>query len=176
MWCNDIGRSTDQGGTPICGQYHSRCHGGLEEGVEVGETLDVKHMNFIDEDDSWNDLRDTLVNITLDNFINLSAKLIGDFCPATLDETAHDAHNILAALWSSICGIEVTKSDVLNELLALVDIALGQRDIGFRLEVIGGCIGIRATNTFDGTGVCFDIDDITNDDFFFEDGLIDTRV
>lgn len=133
-------------------------------------------MNLIDEDDSWNDLRNTLVNIALDDLIDLSAKFIGDFCPATLYKTAHDAHNILATLWSSICGVKVTKGDVLNEFLALVNIALGQGDIGFRLEVIRRCIGVRAANTFDGTSVCLDVDDVTDNDFFLEDGLVDTRI
>jgi len=136
MWCNNISRSTDKGFASVGGQHNGRCHGGLEEGIEVGETLDIEHMNLIDEDDSWNDLCDTLVNVALDDFIDFSAKFIGDFCPATLDETAHDAHNILAALWSGVCGVKITKGDVLNEFLALVNIALGQRDIGFGLEVV----------------------------------------
>ena len=108
MWCNDIGRSTDKGFTSVSGQYHGRCHGRLEEGVEVGETLDVEHVNLIDEDDSWDDLCNALVNIAFDHFVDLSAKFIGDFGPATLDETAHDAHNILAALWSGVCGVKIT--------------------------------------------------------------------
>ena len=136
MWRNYIRRPTDKGFASVGGQHHRRCHGGLEEGVEVGETLDIEHMNLIDEDDSWNDLCNTLVNIALDDFINLSAKLIGDFCPATLDQTAHDTHNILTALWPGVCGVKVTKGDILNEFLALVNIALGQRDIGFGLEII----------------------------------------
>jgi len=39
-------------------------------------------------------------------------------------------------LWSGVCGIEIAEGDILNELFALVNIALGQRDIGFGLEVI----------------------------------------
>jgi len=93
-------------------------------------------MNFIDEDDTWNDLCDTLVNVALDDFVDFSAKFIGDLCPATLDETAHYAHNVLAALWSSVCGIKIAECDILDEFLALVNIALGQRNIGFGLEVI----------------------------------------
>jgi len=42
----------------------------------------------------------------------------------------------LTALRPGVCGVKVTKGDILNEFLALVDIALGQRDIGFGLEVI----------------------------------------
>ena len=93
-------------------------------------------MNLIDEDDAWNDLRNTLVNVTLDDFVDFSAKFIGNLCPAALDETAHYAHNVLAALRPGVCGIKITEGDILNEFLALVNIALGQRDIGFGLEVI----------------------------------------
>ena len=136
VWGNDIGRPTDEGFASVCGQHHGGRHGGLEEGVEVGETLDIEHMNLVDEDDTWNDLCNTLVNIALDDFVDLSTEFIGDFCPATLDETAHDAHDILTALWSGICSVKIAKGDILNEFLALVNIALGQRDIGFGLEVI----------------------------------------
>ena len=136
MWRDYIGSSTDEGFTSVGSQHHCRCHGGLEEGIEISETLDIEHMNFVNEDHSWNDLCNTLVNIALDDFINLSAKFIGDFCPATLDETAHDAHNILTTLWPGVCGVKVAKGDVLNEFLALVYIALRERDIGFGLEVI----------------------------------------
>jgi hypothetical protein len=136
MWCNDIGRPTDEGFASVGGQHHGRRHGGLEEGVEICEALDIEHMNLIDEDDPWNDLCDTLVNIALDDFVDLSAKFIGDFGPAALDETTHDAHDILAALWSGVCGVKVTEGDVLNEFLALVNIALGQGDIGFGFKVI----------------------------------------
>ena len=136
MRCNDISRPTDKGFASVGGQHDGRRHGGLEEGVEVGEALDIEHMNLINEDDSRNDLCNTLIHVALDDFIDFSAKFIGDLCPATLDETAHDAHNVLAALWSGICGVKITKGDVLNEFFALVDIALGQRDIGFGLEVV----------------------------------------
>ena len=176
VWRNNISRSTDKGFASVGGQNHCRRHGGLEEGVEVGETLDIEHVNLVDEDDSWNDLRNALVNIALDDFVHLPAKFIGDFCPAALDETAHDAHNILTALWSGVCGVKITKGDVLNEFLALVNIALRQRDIGFGLEVVRRCIGIRATDTFDGASVCLDVDDVANDDFFLEDGLVDAGV
>ena len=93
-------------------------------------------MNLIDEDDTRNDLCNTLVNVAFDDFIDFPAKFICDLCPAALDETAHYAHNVLAALWSGVCGIKIAEGDILNEFLALVNIALGQRDIGFGLEVI----------------------------------------
>ena len=176
MWCDNVGRTADKGFTSVGGQHHGRCHGGFEERVEICETLDIEHMNLVDEDDSWNDLCDALVNIALDDFINLSTKFIGDFCPATLDKTAHDAHNILAPLWSCICGVEIAEGDILNELLAFVNIALGQRDIGFGLEVIRRCIGIRATDTLNGTSFCLDVGDVADDDFFLEDSLVDAGV
>ena len=176
MWCDDIGRSTDEGFSSVGGQHDGRGHGGLEKGVEVGETLDIEHMNLVDEDDTWDDLCNALVNIALDDFVDLSAKFIGDLCPATLDETAHDTHDILSALGPGVCSIEVTEGDILNEFLALVDIALGERDIGFGLEVIRRGIGVRAADAFDGTGVCLNVDDIADDDFFLEDGLVDAGV
>ena len=136
MGCDYISCPTDKGFASVGGENDGRGHGRLEEGVEVGETLDIEHVDLVDEDDAWDDLCNTLVNIALDDFIDLSSKLLGDFGPATLDETAHDAHDVLAALRSSVCGVKITKGDVLNEFLVLVNIALWQRDIGFGLEVI----------------------------------------
>lgn len=128
--------STDESFASVGGEYHGRCHGGLEEGVEVGERLDVEHVNLVDEDDTWNDLCDALINIAFDDFVDLSSQFISDFCPATFDKAAHYAHNILATLWSSVCGVKIAEGDILNEFLALVNIAFGQRDIGFGLEII----------------------------------------
>lgn len=127
---------TDKSFASVGSKDDGRCQGGFEEGVEVGETFDIEHVNLVDEDDSGNDLCDALVDIALDDFVDLPSKFIGYFCPATFYEAAHDAHDILAALWSGVCGVEITEGDVLNELFAFVNIALGQRDIGFGLEVI----------------------------------------
>ena len=136
MRCDYVGRSTDKSFASVGSEDDGRCHGGLEEGVEVGETLDIEHVNLVDEDDTWNDLCNALVNIALDDFVDLSSKFVSDFCPATFYEAAHDAHNVLATLWSSVSGVKIAEGNILNEFLALMDIAFGQRNIGFGLKVI----------------------------------------
>src|SRR5579872_4015015 len=104
-----ISRSTNKSFASIGGKDHGGSHGGLEEGVEIGEAFDIEHVNLVNENDTRDNLCNALVNIAFDNFVDLSSKFIGDFRPATLDETAHDTHNILATLWSSVCSIKIAE-------------------------------------------------------------------
>ena len=70
-----------------------------------------------------------MVDIALNDFINLSAQFLCHLRSAALYETAHDAHNVLPALWPRIRRIKVAKCDVLNKFLALVNITFGKRNV-----------------------------------------------
>jgi len=48
MWSDDISRPTHKRVASVGGKNHSRCHRGLQEGIEVRETLDVQHVNLMD--------------------------------------------------------------------------------------------------------------------------------
>jgi hypothetical protein len=47
VWSDDISRSTHKRVASVGGKNHSRCHGGLQEGIEVRETFDVQHVNLM---------------------------------------------------------------------------------------------------------------------------------
>jgi len=44
--------------------------------VQVGEALDVKHVNFIDEEDTRNQLGNALVNVLVHNLVNLLPQFV----------------------------------------------------------------------------------------------------
>jgi hypothetical protein len=118
----------------------------FEESIEVGETFNVQHVDlshsvgmgrdygrkaayFVNKDNTRNNFRHPLVDIALDDLVNLSSQLFCHLSPAALYETAHDAHNVLPALWPRIRRIKVAKRDVLNKFLALVDITFGKGNV-----------------------------------------------
>ena len=45
----------------------------LKGSVEVGEALNIKHMNFIDEEDSWNQLSNTVVDVFVNYLIDFQS-------------------------------------------------------------------------------------------------------
>ena len=100
MWSDNISRPTHERVTSVGGKNHSRCHGGLQEGVKVRETFDVQHVNLMDwmsieshfhwylahlinKDDTGNNLSNTLVNVALDDLVDLSSQFFCHFRPAT---------------------------------------------------------------------------------------------
>ena len=48
VWHDDISRPTHKHVASVGGKNHSRCQGGLQERIEVCETLDVQHVNLLD--------------------------------------------------------------------------------------------------------------------------------
>ena len=93
--------------------------------------------HLVDEYHPRHNLCHTLIYITFHDPIHFPSKLLCDFCPSTLHQTTHYAHDVLASLWSRIGSIEVTQSHVLHEFFALVDVALREWDVRFRLQVVG---------------------------------------
>lgn len=81
-------------------------------------------MHFIDEQDSWNKFSNTLIDVLIDNLIDLLSELISDFGFLWLHDLAHEGHEILSMLRSSICNIQIMKSDILNDFFLLVNVSL----------------------------------------------------
>ena len=49
--CNDVCCSADQRIAPVSGKDDGRCHGGLEQGIQVCETLDIEHVDLCAHND-----------------------------------------------------------------------------------------------------------------------------
>lgn len=105
----------------------------------------IKATDLINEHHARHDLRDALVDVALHDAVHLPPELIRHLRPRATDEAAHDAHEVLPTLRARVRGVEVAERDVLDELLALVHVALGERDVGLRLEVVRGCVGVAPT-------------------------------
>ena len=81
-------------------------------------------MDLIDKEDAWNKLCNTLVNISINDFFDLTSKFISDFCFLWLHNLSHQAHEIITALWLGIGHIEIVKSDILDDFFLLMNISL----------------------------------------------------
>lgn len=82
-----VGREDDDGG-----DFRLECS------VEIGEAFDIEHVDLVDEEDTWDELGDALVDVFLDHFIDLGTELISYFSLFRLHELTHHGHDILAAL------------------------------------------------------------------------------
>ena len=67
------------------------------------------------KDHPWNNLRDTLVDVGLDNLVDFTSQFFGDFRPpAPFDKATHNTHNVLPTLWSGIRRVKIAQSNILN--------------------------------------------------------------
>ena len=81
-------------------------------------------MNFIDEENSGNELGHTIVDILVDDLVDLSSQLVGYFRLLRFHQLTHHGHDVLPPLRSRIGHVQVVESHVLDDLLPLVDISL----------------------------------------------------
>jgi hypothetical protein len=104
------------------------------------ETAERPHL--VDEQHARDQLGDALVDVRVDDLVDLGPQLVRHLCPAALDELPHDAHDVLPALRPRVRHVEVVQRHVLDNLLLLVHVALGQRDVLFRLKVVLGRVRV----------------------------------
>ena len=55
-------------------------------------------MDLIDEEHSWNQLSNSLVNVAVDYLVDLSPEFLSDLCLFGLHDLAHQTHEVVAAL------------------------------------------------------------------------------
>lgn len=67
----------DDTSASICGEDDNGCYSWFKCSVKKGETFDIKHMNFINEQNTWDQLGNTLINVFVYHFVNLQPQL---FC------------------------------------------------------------------------------------------------
>ena len=91
---------------------------------------------LVNEDDTRNNLSDTLVNITFHDLVDFLPQLFGHLGPPTLHQASHHAHDVLPALWPRIRRVQVSESHVLHKFFPLVDVSLWEGDVRFRLKVV----------------------------------------
>ncbi|KAI6757673.1 hypothetical protein HG531_003498 [Fusarium graminearum] len=131
---------------------------------------------LIDKQNTRHKLSDTLVDVLADHFVDLATQLVRNLRHLGLHQLAHHTHNVLAALGTRIGHIQVVQRNILYDFLLLVHLALGNGHILLRLEIEFRSIGVRSSDSFAGTGVRFDIDNIADCNSLLLDRLVDTRV
>lgn len=153
--CDDLCGSTHKRMPAICRKDYRWCHWRFQKGVEVREAFNVQHVHLdvcqlaahahlwtrkmrsdlINEDDTRDDLCDALVHITLHDLVYFFPQLLRNFRTTTFDETPHNTHDVLSTLRPCVCCIKVAQCHVLHKLFPLVNVALRQRNVCFRLQV-----------------------------------------
>jgi len=95
--------------------------GGLitfKSSIQIGEALDIKHMNFVDEKYARNNLSSALFT----PFSNLLVNLFADFWFYFTDVTSKKCHK---ALSSRVDNINLVKSDSVYDFFSLLKFTFG---------------------------------------------------
>ena len=137
----------------------------FKSSVKIGEAFYIEHVDLIDEEDTWNKLSNTMIDILVHNFVDFKAELFGNFGFLGSINLAHERQEVVSSLWASVCNVQIMKSNILYNFLFLVDITFRDRYILFSLKIVLGGIGIRATDTLYCTASCLNVNYITNCDF-----------
>ena len=93
-------------------------------------------MNLINEEDTWHELSDTVVDVAIDDLVDLETQLLCDLSLLWAIDLGHETEEIVATLRPCVGAVQIMKSHVLDDLLLLVDVALWDWDILFCFQVI----------------------------------------
>mmetsp|Transcript_3118 Transcript_3118/g.5841 ORF Transcript_3118/g.5841 Transcript_3118/m.5841 type:complete len:468 (-) Transcript_3118:12-1415(-) len=173
--CQDVS-TPDVAHSAVCGEDDDWGEGGFEGAVEEGEALDVEHVHLINEENTGDQLGDSLVNVTVNDAVDLGTEFLRNLCLLGLAHGRHHGHNVLAALGLGIGGVEVVESHVLDNFLLLVHVALGEGDILLGLEIEFGAEGIAPSDALDRAAVGLYVDDVSHGDTLLLESVVDGRV
>ena len=133
-------------------------------------------MDLIDEEDSWDELGDAVIDVSIDDFIDFESKLLSNFSLLGSVDLRHEAHKVMTSLRSSVSAVEIVKGDILHNLLLLVYITLRDGNVLLSLKIILGGVGIGSADSLDGTAGGLDVDDIADSDLLLLKVLVDAWV
>lgn len=133
--------------------------------------MSIYKTYLVDEQHARDQLCDTLVDIFAHNLVNLRSQLFRNFGLPRFHQLSHHTHDVLSALWSCICSVQVMEGNVLNDLLLFMHVAFWHRHILLGLKVELGGICIASTDSLDSASVRLDIYDIPDAHSLFLYGL-----
>lgn len=133
-------------------------------------------MHLIDEQHSWHQLSNTLIDIPIDYLIYLRSQLLSHFGFLGFHDLAHKAHEVVSALGTSVGHVEIVQGHILHDLFLLVDIALRQRDVLLGLEIEFTRVGVASSHPLHVTGRSLDVYHITDRAFFPSEVLMYGRI
>jgi hypothetical protein len=160
----------------VRGENDDRRQRALERARQKREALDVEHVHLVDEEHARHELGNALLDVLVDRFVDLAAQLVGDLGAAAAQHLVHHRDEVGAALGRGVGHVEVVQRDVLDDLAALVHLALGQRHVGLGLEVELGGVGVAAADALDGARRGLDVDDVAELHALLDERLVDRGV
>lgn len=83
-----------------------------------------------------------MINVLVNDLIDFKSQLFGDFSLLGSVDLAHQREEVVTTLRASVGNIQVVKSHILNDLLLLMNITLGNGNILLSLEIVLSCISI----------------------------------
>lgn len=81
-------------------------------------------MDLIDKKYTWNQLGNTLVYVSVDDFIDFTSEFVSDLCFLGLHDLSHQTHEIVPSLWLRISHIQIMKGHILNDFFFLMNVSL----------------------------------------------------
>jgi len=70
--------TSDFANTSVSGEDDDWSEIRLESSIKVSEALNIKHVYLIDEEDTWHEFSDSVINVFVDDFVNFESELFGD--------------------------------------------------------------------------------------------------
>ena len=113
--------ATDLSDTSVSGHDDNRGLVTFESSIKEGEALDIKHVDLINEEDTWNDLSTSLLTPLSDLLVNLFSYFGLDLT----DITSKQSHE---ALCSRVDDIYLVKCHGVDDFLTLLELTLGALD------------------------------------------------
>ena len=81
--------SSDFADTSVGGQNDDRSEIAFKGSVQVGEALNIEHVDLIDEKNTWDEFSNTMINIFIDNLIDFKSEFFCNFSLLWSVDLAH---------------------------------------------------------------------------------------
>lgn len=114
---SDVVSTSDLCQSSVCGHNNNGSLFWFKSSVQVREAFNVQHVNFINEQDSWNNLSSSFFSPLSYFLINLISNLWLDFSNVSREQCQK-------ALSSWVNDINLMKSDSMNNLFSLMQLSL----------------------------------------------------
>mmetsp|Transcript_35132 Transcript_35132/g.76917 ORF Transcript_35132/g.76917 Transcript_35132/m.76917 type:complete len:349 (-) Transcript_35132:43-1089(-) len=173
MGRHNIG-TADGANSTVGGHHDDRGQWRLQRSVQVGETLDIQHVDLINEQHPGDQLRDPLINISVNHLIDLPTELIGHLRLPLLFELLHHGREVLPPLRLGIGHVQVVKSDVLYDLLLLVHVTLRHRHVFLSLQIKLSGVGVGPPDALHCPAVGLNVDHVSRVDLLALQPLVNT--
>lgn len=93
-------------------------------------------MHLVDEQHARHQLRHAVLDVLVHHAVHLLAQLLRDLRLALAHQLVHQTCQIVAALRLRVRHVQIVERHVLNHLLLLEHLALGDRNVLVRLQII----------------------------------------